>query len=318
MSQCQLSLYLSDTLALTIDSIEVHGSLDQSLPSHQPHLVSEPPIGTHNGLLVYPPSQRGSFSRYDPGLASMTELFSLSLLQVISDWQIGGASEVALRRGQALEQECANLPIEFKSVPSACFRRVVLKKGSIWNLLGEQALPEKISSWTFDLKVAKVFKDGVPLHGKGLQGIIFERPPQQDEIIVNLWALFRDASFQAAIEKHKSSIKRFAKGMGKYGDAQCEIVLKVETLTQEHIYSLGGHSSSAEDILKHATEDIYGRHATPAQKDFLRWAMEVGPDVTGPRWLTQEATRTVLNRVEPQIPPLRAKKAVGGSVKIEA
>jgi len=250
----------------------------------------------------------------------MTELFSLSLLQAISDWQIGGAPKVALERGLALERECADLPIKFKSCPSACFRRMVLMKGNIWNLLGEQALPEKISSWTFDLTVAKTFKDGVPPHGQGLQGIIFERRPRQDEIIVNLWALFRDPGFQAAIEKHKNSIKRFAKGMGKYRDAQCEIVLKVDALAQEHIYSLGGHSSSADEILKQAAEKIYGNYATAAQKEFLRWAMEVGPDVTGPRWLSQEATRTVLSRVEPQIPPLRAKKAnqATSNVEVEA
>ena len=67
-------------------------------------------------------------------------------------------------------------------------------------------------------------------------------------------------------------------------DTQCEIVLKVETLAQEHIYSLGGHSSSADEILRQAAEKIYGDYATPAQKESLRWAMEVGPDVTGPWW----------------------------------
>jgi hypothetical protein len=275
-----------------------------------------PQRGTyHDAILVYRPFQRTCFFQFNcqsswvRGFATINELFSLSLLQAISDWQIGGDPKVAWRRGQTLERECANLPIEFKSVPSACFRRMVLGKGSIWNLLGEQALSEKISSWTFDLDVAKTFKEGVPPPGQGMQGLIFERRPRQDEIIVNLWALFRDADFQATIEKHKNSIKHFDKGMGKYGDAQCEIVLKVEVLAQEHIYSLGGHSSSAEEILKQATEKIYGNYATPEQEEFLRWAMEVGPDVTGPRWLTHEATRTVLSRVEPQIPPLRAKKA---------
>jgi hypothetical protein len=54
---------------------------------------------------------------------------------------------------------------------------VVLKKGGIWYFLGEQALPEKISSWTFDLALAKDFKQGVPPKGVGLQGFIFERIP---------------------------------------------------------------------------------------------------------------------------------------------
>ncbi|QVI69417.1 hypothetical protein [Pseudomonas syringae] len=239
----------------------------------------------------------------------MMNQFSLSLLQAISDWQIGGTPNVARRRGLALERECANLSIQFKSVPSACFRRMVLKKGGIWSLLGEQVLSEKISSWTFDLAVAKTFKEGVPPAGEGLQGIIFERPPRPDEVIVNLWALFRDAEFQAAIRGYKNSIKHFEKGMGKYGDAQCEIVLKVEALDQEHIYSFGGHSSSPDEILKKATKSVYGSHATSEQKEFLRCAMEEGPDATGARWLTQQATRNVLSRVEPQIPVLRARKA---------
>lgn len=210
------------------------------------------------------------------------------------------------------------LPIEFKVLTSACFRRVVLEKGSIWSLLGEQALLEKVSSWTFDLKIAKDFKQGIPPKGKGLQGIIFERLPRPEEVVVNLWSLFRNAEFQVAIERHKPSIKKFSQGMGKYGNTQCEIVLKVETLAQEHIYSLGGHSSTAEEIIEQASDRVYGVRATAEQKEFLKWSMEVGPDVIGPRWLSQEATRNVLRRVEPQIPPLRDKKVTQAMEGLES
>lgn len=91
----------------------------------------------------------------------MTELFPLPLLQAISDWQIGGDSKTARARGLALARECATLPSEFKVVSSACFRKVALTKRSIWDLLGEQALSEKISSWTFDLGLAKGFKNAI-------------------------------------------------------------------------------------------------------------------------------------------------------------
>lgn len=243
----------------------------------------------------------------------MTELFTLPLLQAISDWQIGGNPANARQRGLALEGECAALPSEFKAVPSACFRRVVLKKGNIWDLLGEQALLEKISSWTFDLALAKDFKQGVPPKGVGLQGVIFERMPHPEEVVVNLSRLFRDPAFKAAVAAHKGSIERFSQGMGKYSDTQCEIVLKVETLSQDHIYSIGGHSGSPEEILQQTIDQAFGAYATAEQREWMRWVMSVGPVVTGPKWLSQEATRTVLSRVEPLIPPLRVRKAGQGA-----
>lgn len=51
----------------------------------------------------------------------MNHLFSLQLLQVISDWQIGGNPEVSRLRALALERECANLPIEFKTAHQLAF-----------------------------------------------------------------------------------------------------------------------------------------------------------------------------------------------------
>lgn len=235
----------------------------------------------------------------------MTELFTLPLIQAISDWQNGGDVKTARARGLALERECAALPSEFKVVSLACFRRVALKKRSIWDLLGEQALPEKISSWTFDLGLAKGFKNGVPPKGAGQQGVIFERVPHSEEIIVNLWKLFRDPDFKAAVKRHKHSVENFSQGMGRYKNTQSEVVLKVETLSQDHIYSLGGHSGSREEILQLLIAKVCGAHATASQKDWLRWVMSVGPNVTGPKWLSPKATRIVLNSVEPEIANLR-------------
>jgi hypothetical protein len=39
--------------------------------------------------------------------------------------------------------------------------------GGVWSLIGEDSLPEKISSWTLDLEMAKAFKGGVPPEGQG-------------------------------------------------------------------------------------------------------------------------------------------------------
>ncbi|MEB0042646.1 hypothetical protein [Pseudomonas sp. MH10] len=175
--------------------------------------------------------------------------------------------------------------------------------------MGEQSLAEKILSWTFDLKIAKDFKKGVPAKGNGMQGVIFERQPKQDEIVVNLWSLFRNQDFLAAIQEHKNSITDYKRGMSKYSDAQCEIILKVESLAQEHVYSLGGHTSPPEEILDQATAELYGTSPTTEQREWLRWGMNVGPIVTGPKWLSRNATRSVLSKVEPKTPPLRTKKA---------
>ena len=90
----------------------------------------------------------------------MAANFSLELLQVVSDWQRGGDAKQSIRRGQALKDACASLPQEYRTCNLCCFRQVALPKGGVWQLIGEDCLGEKISSWTLDIEVVKVRSPG--------------------------------------------------------------------------------------------------------------------------------------------------------------
>lgn len=111
----------------------------------------------------------------------------LRLLQAVSDWQRGGDAQQNRRRGLVLKEACASLPESHRISPLARFGQVGLEKGSDWDLIGEDYLAEKVSSWTFDIEVAKAFKSGVPPNLQGYQGVIFcINPPLSSRVIVNL------------------------------------------------------------------------------------------------------------------------------------
>lgn len=166
-------------------------------------------------------------------------MFDVCLLQAISDWQLGGDVAAKKVRGERLKVLAADLPAEFRSCAAGCYRRLSLTKGAVWKAGTEYALEETISSWTLDLNVAQTFKGGVP--PKGYQGAIFSHQPSAQEVIVNLNALFSNAEFQQAVSEHRNEIKSFDRGIGRYGNSQCEVILSLENLPLDSIHCWGGY-----------------------------------------------------------------------------
>ncbi|GFE98131.1 MULTISPECIES: hypothetical protein [Acetobacteraceae] len=226
----------------------------------------------------------------------MEEKFPLSLLQAVSDWQ--RSSNV--KRANKLKAECKDLPAEFRSCLLVCYRQIALPKEGVWNLIGEDCLPEKISSWTLDIEVAKAFKGGVPPEGQGFQGTILYLYPPPDSIIVNLSKLFRDADFLAAMEMNQSYITGYHDGAGRYRGGQNEVVLEIDAVMPEDIYSLGGYSSPLKELVAQAAELVYRRSATDEERQNLLLDATHAGVSAGPSWLNMDATRRVLARTKPQ------------------
>jgi len=238
----------------------------------------------------------------------MTRIFSLTLLQAVSDWQRGGDAKQKKRRGQALKVACASLPIKYRSCALICFRNIALPKGGVWDLIGEDRLDETISAWTPDITVAKVIKGGVPPDKQGLQGVILGIYPAPENIIVNLWALYTDPAFVAALDSHKAEIIGYHDGAGRFGNDQREVVLEIASVTQQDIYSLGGHSSPFEDLVEQAAWDIHGRIPTSHERNALLLSAEEVRTEAGPHWLCPDATQRVLERLKSPAKLLREVK----------
>jgi hypothetical protein len=246
-------------------------------------------MGCAQGRLTY-------MTAYKP-----SQFDDLKFLQAVSDWQRGGDAKQNLRRGLALKAACAHLTEQFRTSSLDCFRQVGLKKGSVWDLIGENHLTEKVSSWTYDIEVAKAFKGGVPPDGQGYQGVIFcINPPPSNCVIVNLRELYGNHEFRDAMERNKSTIEAFSDGAGLYWDRQSEVVLEIEAVSQEDIYSLGGHSSPFDQLVALAADLTYGREANPQEVGKLLLMAEHLRKKAGPKWLTPEATKRVLARTKPK------------------
>lgn len=227
--------------------------------------------------------------------------FDIKLLQAVSDWQRGGDQRQNLRRGLVLKNACAHLPEQYRACVLCCFRQVALPKGGVWELIGENRLPEKISSWTLDIEISKTFKGGVPPKGHGYQGVVLCVRPSFCAVVVNLHELYQDPVFVEAMERNSDVITGYHDGAGRYGNSQCEVVLEVSSVSQEAIYSLGGHSSRFEELIIMAADIMFGRPATPAERETLLLDSEHLRSEAGPKWLTPEATRGVISRTQHEV-----------------
>lgn len=227
--------------------------------------------------------------------------FKLSLLQAVSDWQCSSTE----KRAKALKHECASLHEKFRTGVKRAYRQVGLTKDFVWDLIVDDCLREKVSSWTLSYPVAMAFKNGVPPQGSEYKGVIVEiERPAHARIIVNINRLYSDRDFLIAMEENKASITGYAEGAGRYKGSQQEVVIEMDTINKSQIRSLGGYSSDFDKLTTLVHMKIYfeyGRLATPLELAQLK-------SLVGPSWLSRAATRRVLDRTEVHAETLREIK----------
>ena len=235
-------------------------------------------------------------------------MYSLELLQTINDWQCGGDAKQKERRGKRLKELALQLDVKFRSCSAVCYRQIALPKGGVWNLLVKNQLSETISAWTTDPLLAKGFKGGVPPKNQGWQGVIFSVKTKEENIILNLNALYSDAVFLEAVEIHKSKIINFAKGIGQYQNTQSEIIIELEQLDLAQVHALGGYSLALD------AQDFAERYLThvPTKeiKSLIDLALTKSGKQLGPSWIEGEAVANVLERMQPHIEQLRHIKQI--------
>ena len=195
-------------------------------------------------------------------------MFTKELVQAISDWQRGGCAAQKQRRGERLKQAASSIPAVFRKTDGECYRQIALDEPNLRNLGTSLQLPEAISAWTEDEAVARDFKGGGPPQRGGYTGVIFRVCPKQENVVINLNRLLRDADFLECIEKWKHSIDGFSVGFGRYGNTQKEVVLELSELPLDSIHAWGGFSSTREQ-LKGMVESSFGNEISDARFDEL-------------------------------------------------
>jgi hypothetical protein len=221
-------------------------------------------------------------------------MYSIELLQAISDWQRGGDEKLKTKRGIKLKIAAQNLPIEFRSIDSNCYRKLSLDKKSVWNVGTKYELEETISAWTTSFEVSKEFKGGVP--PVGYQGVIFEiSPTDEHQVIINLDVLFQCNKFKKYVEENRAKVANFDKGMGRYGDSQNEVIIESQFLKLDSIKAFGGYSAPESELAKM----YYDHEASEVELNKFRILMEQAGHKCGPYWLsTEEAVKRVSEKLK--------------------
>ena len=208
-------------------------------------------------------------------------MFTVELLQAISDWQRGGDAKQKGKRGNALKEAAKDLPSKYKSISANCYRQIALDNSSVWNIGTKYQLSEAISSWTTSLEVSKTFKGGVP--PIGYQGAIFTITPSDHlEVIVNLHELFQCNEFKQFLESNKEEVTGFDKGTGRHGNSQKEVVISTEYLNLESLFAWGGYSSPETQL----AEMYFGHQASDEELEIFRDLMNQAGYKCGAYWLT--------------------------------
>lgn len=212
-----------------------------------------------------------------------SEVFSLEFLQLVNDWQSGPSKDELIKIGNKLEILCQPLDPKFKTETATCYRKIDLSKKYVWRMGELLKLEESYSSWTRSLSTAKDFKEGVPR--EGWQGVIFGITPNPDSVILNLSSLFMDDEFLESVEKNEANINNYNEGIGRFGNHELEVILKVDYLSIHDIYALGGYSSDENKL----AEMYFGFKPNREQMRYFRKLMRHSKAKTGAAWITDSA-----------------------------
>jgi len=209
--------------------------------------------------------------------------FGLDLIQAVNDWQRGGDDSQKRKRAKALKKAAADLPKEFRSTSSRCYRQIALKDDGLRHLGNKYELPEAVSAWTKSETVAREFKSGVP--PKEWQGVIFSIIPDDESVVLDIDSLYKNDDFMSAISSYKDEVSGCYKGIDRYGNSQSEVVIEISEVPIEAMHAWGGYSSQLEQLAQ-LFFDYLG--VDPKDRDMEKFEEIVSDsDVEiGPHWLT--------------------------------
>ena len=229
--------------------------------------------------------------------------FDDRLLGAIGAWQKGWREDQELREEFAneLRDAAAMLPQSFRTANGqACYRKRFLHKGELERIILADWRDEGLVSWTLDRSVADTFRGKFKLGA--VTGAIFKRMPTDDEVIVNIPALWDEPEFLQSAASYRD------RG-GKHSDAlfhfrgshdQREIVLTAPLRASE-IIALTGSSSPFDDLCDMLSLPQQGRD------ELFKEMNKQGVVMNEPRYLNEEQTKRIIARTQSSVRDLIAQ-----------
>lgn len=224
-------------------------------------------------------------------------IFSDDFLQALATWQNGWGTDQTRRKpiGDALLQACEALPKEFKTANGrTCYRKRFIHTGELVPIFVDDARDEEIGSWTFNEEFARGFRKLRSLDPGAITAAIFKRIPPDDEVVVNIPALWQDDEFIAAAEAYRERNKPYAKALfhfvGPYD--QDEIVLKSAPLQGSQIHALAAPVKTFDEYC-----DMLGFPNDKRRDVYYRQLTDAGRKFGEPDWISPSGTANVSARV---------------------
>lgn len=177
--------------------------------------------------------------------------FTDDLMFALANWQKGWREnqEERERLSRELLTATQKLDKKFKRVSCVCYRKRFLHHGELVDIVLKDEKHEGAVSWTTNQEFAEIFK-GLK-KSDAVSGAIFEHTPSDDEVVVNICELWKDADFVAAVNQFKERYPTEAVPLFNFKDTQGEVVL-TSPLKASEIIALTGASSHFDELCDQA------------------------------------------------------------------
>lgn len=216
--------------------------------------------------------------------------FSREFLRAVNDWQAGSIRKA--EKAQNLQKIVERDKVEhyLRTCEVDCYRRSVLAGSSASELFFEFSISEETSAWTTKAGFALRFRGGPPDPGNPPRqaGVIFRHRPQAGEVVVNLERLHSHEAFESCVTYWEGEGANFMSGIRRYGNSQAEVVMSVDRVRHDEIYSFGSNAAEAWKAQGVGSLPVLGETALTS-KEIESSAAVVGAPLR--RWLTGEGTR---------------------------
>jgi hypothetical protein len=220
--------------------------------------------------------------------------FEDHLLHALGAWQKGWRENQTLREELAinLSDAVASLPPEFKtSNGQACYRKRFLHKGELERIIMADWRDEGAVSWTLNRTFAEVFRG--KLKDGAVTGAIFRRVPPDEEVLVNIPALWMNADFVRSAEAYRKRGGQHAEALFHFRGVhdQSEIVLAAPLRASE-IIALTGSSSPFDDLCDMLSLPHQGRD------ELFKELVAQGIAINELRYVDEDQTQTIIRRTQ--------------------